>query len=877
MDYRQSIGFFTGPSKLPHPEFLPVARRIAAEGIVLLKNENHVLPLSPQKIAVFGAGAVDFVTCGTGSGYVSTPHVVKVLEGLHNAGFETEGTSWQKRYASALKKADQKDKSITKLQRIYSGMHTILDEIPVTEEDLSACHCDTALYVIRRQAGEDYDRKAEKGDYYLSDQEEENLRKVSSYFRHTVVVLNTCVMEADFIETMPGIEAAFLIGQGGSEAGNALADVLTGKVNPSGHLTDTWAKKYEDYPSSSTFGNNDGNCDQEDYNEGIYVGYRYFDTFGVEPLYPFGYGLSYTTFTQELLSFEADWKQVKAEIRITNTGTRAGRHVVQLYVSAPEGKLDKPYQELKGYAKTKELKPEESETLTIAFPTESLSSYEEETASFVMEKGDYIIRIGNDSRDTQAMAVIHLDETAVLRKVKNHLKPDHPLQELKAPGRKPEEVHPLFTVRLNSEKCETIHGVSPEKKTVEDPAVPDATLVDVAQKKVSMPAFINSLDEDVLCRLVCGTGEETPYHVPKRAKKKYHPVKAPTSSGATTSLFTDSLGIPNWLLTDGTAGCHIALCGAVSWPVGMVIAQSWDPENARTAGQCLARELAYYHYSVLLGPALNIHRNPLCGRSFEYYAEDPVISGLTAAASTEGLQSASGISACIKHFCCNSQETNRLEENSTVSERALREIWLKGFEICVRKAQPHTLMTSYNKVNGIHTSSNRELLTDILRKEWGFEGLVMTDWGTASDKAEDLMAGNDLIMPGCDAGILKAALHGLAPEFEKDGWVKVQIIKVFGGFITKHVEHWNSFELRKDGPDTVSTTVAAKKKLNPKVREAVKNGMAEIRENPDGAKTIVYHGVNRGQTLTKEALKTSASRTLEQIMHSLSFQMMMHQ
>ncbi len=884
MDYRQMIGFITGkPSKHPYAEHMQQARRIASEGMVLLKNENKTLPLMEKKVALFGAGATDTVSCGTGSGYVFAPYTINVADGLKNAGITITSNSWLKRFAKSSKEANKKDKSLSMLDRMWSGMTILIDELEITDVDIAeAKSADTAIYVIRRNSGENDDRKAVKGDYYLSDIEEANLRKVASSFAKTIVVLNTCVIDANFVNEIPGIDAVVLMGQAGNEGGNALADILTGKVNPSGRLTDTWAKKYSDNPASATFGDNDGDSMQEDYVEDIFVGYRYFDTFDIEPLYPFGYGLSYTSFTKTCKKVVADWKNIIITIEVKNTGDVAGRDVVEVYVTAPEGRLTKPYQELKGYAKTKNLAPQESETVTITIPTENLASFDTEKAAFIMEAGDYLIRMGNHSRDTEIVQVICVDEEANLRQVRNEFRLDHELNVLKAPARKAVKTDaPVITLEASSCEtidgaCKTVEGDKPNIKKMQNVKVAsNATLIDVKEGRVTMEEFVASLDDDVLLRLVAGNANETPYSVPSRMKKKVKPVKGPNSSGATTSLFTTSLGIPNWLVTDGPAGLHLPLCGATCYPVGMVLAQTWDDTACETMGIGVGRELEYYKYSIILGPGMNIHRDPLCGRNFEYYSEDPLLSGKIAAATTRGVQQTPGAGVSIKHFACNNQEANRLESNATVSERALREIYLKGFEICVREAQPKTVMSSYNLINGVHTSSNYELLTEVLRGEWGFEGVVMTDWGTKSVKPYDLHAGNDLIMGGYRSEFLKSALMGVQPEFAADGYVVEETFKVFGGFFKETVEHWNVFELSKDGTDTVRTLVASSTALNPKVEEKVKEGIAKIEDNADGSKTIIYSGTNRGAYLDRADVQACVCRVLNQLMNSVSYIEMM--
>lgn len=883
--YRQILGFITGkPSKHPFPEHMTQAREMAAEGMVLLKNENNALPLKNKKVALFGAGANETISCGTGSGYVYAPYVITVEQGLKNAGFTITSEAWLKRFATTSKKADKANKELSVIDRMWSGLTTLIDDIEITEEELtSAKHTDTAIYVVRRNAGENDDRKAEKGDYYLSDAERENILKLVQNFAHTIVILNTCVVDVKELQEMDGVDGILLMGLAGCEGGNAVADILSGKVSPSGKLADTWAKCYEDNPASQTFGNNDGDSLQEDYIEDIFVGYRYFDSFGITPLYPFGYGLSYTKFQINCKEVVADWKTITLTVEVKNCGKYAGKEVVQCYVSAPEGRLTKPYQELKGFVKTKLLQPGEQQIISIIIATESLASYDEGKAAFIMESGKYIFRLGDSSRNTIPVHVLNLDSEVILRQVRNELLPDHPIEVLHAPTRKKENLEGVTTSSLEAKACCTINGACSyteqddvNKKAMEG-IVPnmDATLVDVKEGRVSMESFVASLDEDVLLRLVTGNANETPYAVPVRMKKKVKPVGGPRSSGATTSLFVKSLGIPNWQMTDGPGGLHLPLCGATSYPVGMLMAQTWNVDLAEQMGNGIGKELEYYNHSIILGPGLNIHRDPLCGRNFEYYSEDPFVTGKIAAATTRGVQKIPGAGVSIKHFACNNQEANRLDTNSTVSERALREIYLRGFEICVREAAPKTVMTSYNKVNGVRTSSNFELISEVLRGEWGFQGVVMTDWGTKSDKVSDLHAGNDLIMGGYRSQFLKTALHGDTAEFAEDGYVVVDVFKVYGGFFTEEIEHWNTFELSTEGTDTITTTVKAGVKLNPKVTEKVEMGVATIEEKENGDILVCYKGTYRGTTLSLTDVQACVCRILNQEMNSISYIKMM--
>ena len=896
---REGIYMLTGKQigTIPFPETAQAARQVAVEGMVLLKNDG-TLPFRGKKLALFGVGAIDTIVCGSGSGYAFSPYRVTVMEGLTRAGIEITSGGWFDKYRKAQKTASKEGKKLSIIDKRWSGLTPEAVEPAITAEDLqSASAADTAVYVIRRNTGENFDRKAEKGDYYLSDREEENLRAVAAYFAHTIVVLNTCVIDAVRINEIPGVSALILMGQAGMESGNALADILTGKVNPSGRLTDTWAKRYEDYPAAKTFSTNDGITDHEDYTEDIFVGYRWFDSFGLDVEYPFGFGLSYTDFAMEPVAVTADWDQVRVTAKVRNTGKVSGREVVQVYVSAPAGRLTKPYQELKGYVKTGMIAPGDAAAVTICFATENLSSYDAEKAAWIMEPGDYLIRVGSHSRCTKVAAVLRLDGEAVTRQVSNQLVSEKQLELVDAPVRETETVD-APVIELSAMDCVTEDNVSwipretvtyvpegsdfaiPERKyrfpfdleervqTVR--SCPNATLPDVKSGKVTIEEFVASLDTETLLRIVTGTGKETKHPVPSRAgSKKYSNTIALAASGKTTAQYTKTLGIPALTMCDGPAGLHLMGNNCTAFPVGMVLAQTWDVNAAARIGDNYGMELEKYRVHIALGPGMNIHRDPLCGRNFEYYSEDPLLTGKTAASFTKGMQeNHPGHGVALKHFACNNQEIDRITSTSNVSERALREIYLKGFEICVREAKPMTVMSSYNCINGIHTSSRYDLLTDVLRGEWGFEGFVMTDWDSQSEKPYDFHAGNDIIMGGYSTDIIAAAISGAAPVFDTDGAVHQTVVTAYGGFFKNTQEDWNSFVPDKDGADTVSTTVAAGQKLSPRVEEAVKVGIAQVTDQSDGSKLVTYRGIDRGAWLPLGDIQKCAIRVLTGIMNA---------
>ena len=776
-----------------------LAREAAAEGFVLLKNERGALPLKDKKIALYGMGARMTVKGGLGSGSVEERYSVNIEDGLKNAGYEITTQDWlndyDSEYASTYQAyhdmVEEKVKGLTNPMQIIPLAHSFVYRYPsgrpVTQADIEKSGTDTAIYVLMRQAGEGNDRKLEKGDYYLSDIERENLQILAQAYAHTILVINVGGhIDMAFMDEIPGIDAAVLFVQGGEEGGNALADVLSGKRNFSGKLADTIPMRYEDIPFGEEFSYLNGDVRNEYYKEGIYVGYRYFDSFRKAVRYPFGFGLSYTDFTVETKSVTLNKTSVTARVEVRNIGCVSGKEVVQLYVSAPGGK--KEYQRLVTFGKTGQLKPGVCEILELTFDLAECSSYCEAAAAWVLDAGKYVIRIGNSSRNTTVAAVIDLPGTVVTRQCKNCCAA---VDEL-----------PVFvpeTDRADLPECALLLTADPADFVTEVThyTEPDITETEQEQK------ILDGLTVQELSWFLQGGA----LHNPPKGSFEIH--------GAAGKTVTELLnkGIRNVIFSDGPAGVNIGnkvkalpmggfapavvperycwgvlgaamkaqlekipgriVCRyATAWPVEMLLAQTWNRELLRTIGEAVGEEMLNFGITIWLAPGMNIHRNPLGGRAFEYYSEDPVLTGEMAAALTRGVQSHQGLGVSVKHFCCNNSEDNRNGISANVSERALREIYLKGFEIAVRKSQPKTVMSSYNMLNQVYTANRHDLLTDILRCEWGFEGLVMTDWGSTNDHAgrPELAApaGNDLIMPGSDYDrerILKAIADGkLSPD-----------------------------------------------------------------------------------------------------------------
>ena len=776
-----------------------LAREAAAEGFVLLKNKNGALPLQNQKIALYGMGARLTVKGGLGSGSVEERFSVNIEDGLKNAGYEITTQDWlndyDAEYASTYQAyhdmVEEKVKGLTNPMQIIPLAHSFVYRYPsgrlVTQADIEKSGTDTAIYVLMRQAGECNDRKLEKGDYYLTDIERENLKILAQAYVHTILVINVGGhIDMAFMDEIHGIDAAVLFVQGGEEGGNALADVLSGKVNFSGKLADTIPMRYEDIPFGEEFSYLNGDVRNEYYKEGIYVGYRYFDSFHKAVRYPFGFGLSYTDFTAETKSVTLNKTSVTARVEVCNIGCFSGKEVVQLYISAPGGK--KEYQRLVTFGKTGQLKPGVSEILELTFDLAECSSYCEAAAAWVLDAGKYVIRIGNSSRDTTVAAVINLPRTVVTCQCRNCCAA---VDEL-----------PVFvpeTDRTDLPECALLLTADPAVFVTEVAhyTEPDITETEQEQK------ILDGLTVQEQAWFLQGGALRNP---PKGTLEIH---------GAAGKTATELLnkGIRNVIFSDGPAGVNIGnkvkalpmggfapavvperYCWGVlgtamkaqlekipgrivyryatAWPVEMLLAQTWNRELLRTIGEAVGEEMLNFGITIWLAPGMNIHRNPLGGRAFEYYSEDPVLTGEMAAALTRGVQRHQGLGVSVKHFCCNNSEDNRNGISANVSERALREVYLRGFEIAVKKSQPKTVMSSYNMLNQVYTANRHDLLTDILRCEWGFEGLVMTDWGSTNDHAGRpelaASAGNDLIMPGSDYDrehILKAITDGeLSPD-----------------------------------------------------------------------------------------------------------------
>ncbi len=743
-------------------EHIELSRKAAAEGMVLLKNEGKVLPLAAGKrVAVFGKACTDYVKGGGGSGDVTVAYMHNLIDGLRIK--EAEGKVCLYEPLAAF----YEEETGRQYQEGHEPGMVAEPEVPAGLLQGAKTFTDTAIVTICRFSGENWDRTVgtedvadnpfqsekgrmfvkrsselfERGDFYLSDAEQRMVETVKENFAHVVVVMNVGGMvDSSWFAGDDRIASVLMAWQGGMEGGLAAADLLTGDVTPSGKLVDTFAKSLEDYPSSAHFHDS---LYYVDYTDDIYVGYRYFETIpgAAERVnYPFGFGLSYTRFAvwQKQSRMTEEGFELLAEV--TNIGDYEGKEVLQLYVSAPQGRLGKPAKELKAFVKTRLLRPGERQVVSLFVPKESLASYDDEgrirKSAYVLEKGTYTFWLGTSVRDVEKAAALwelkedivisQLTETCASNLLKERLRADGTMEPL------PTDETAVRISKYNSQETppqgacgRAIPGKPWGKITV----LPQFS--EVAEGKMTLDEFMGLLSLDDLIELLCGQ---------------------PNTGAANTFGFGNLLqyGVPNVMTADGPAGLRIRReCGiyTTAFPCATQLASSWNPELVEAVGKAGALEVLENNMGVWLTPAMNIHRSPLCGRNFEYYSEDPLVAGKMGAAMVRGIQSRH-VAASVKHFCCNNKETARTESDSRVSERALREIYLKGFEIVVKEADPWTIMSSYNIVNGRRVSENQELLTDILRGEWGFDGIVTTDWWNHGEQYLEVKAGNDVKM-GC--------------------------------------------------------------------------------------------------------------------------------
>ena len=693
------------PVKKVTPGMPELLRSVAAQGAVLL--ENRVLPFPEgSRVSVFGRCQIDWFCTGYGSGGdVNMPYQVGLLEGLRCCG----GLTVNRELAEIYEHWCAENPVGGEVWGAWPRFHP---EMPLTREltERAAKDSDQAVVVIGRSSGEDRENALEEGSFYLTAREREMLKLVTERFPNAVLVLNIgAVMDLSFVKEY-SFGAVLIAWQGGMESGNAVADILCGRVNPSGRLTDTVGMTYADYPSAAHF----GGLERNEYYEDIYVGYRWFETFARERvLYPFGYGLSYTSFSREVLPGP---DALTYRVRITNTGSRPGRDTVFLFAEKPSGALGNPARELQDFGKTRLLAPGESQELPLRTDCYRLSSFDEggdtgHKNCYVLLQGDYRLYVGENVRAAGEVGTYTVAQTRVIRELTEAAAPQKPFPILtRVNGNRGEGAAAAKTKDLRA----VILSALPEGK----PITGDRgwKLRDVKEGRVSLEDFTAQLSLEELEAISRG------------AYVMGHPWGARGNAGIFGGV-TESLrdkGVPPVVTTDGPSGIRLYdSCSLM--PIGTLLACTFDTELVENLFAHVGQEMVDRGSDVLLAPGMNIHRNPLCGRNFEYFSEDPYVSGKIAAAAVRGIQS-QGVSACPKHFACNNQETRRQFNDSVVSQRALREIYLKGFEICVKEAAPKNIMTSYNKINGVWGHYHYDLVQTILRQEWGYRGNVMTDW-----------------------------------------------------------------------------------------------------------------------------------------------------
>ena len=771
-------------------EHIELSCEAACEGMVLLKNDREVLPIKKgSRVALFGKGTFDYVKGGGGSGDVTVPYIRNLYEGLslfkNDIAIYDGSARFYEEYVTSQYK-----------QGIVPGM---LKE-PALPEDIladAAAFTDTAIISISRFSGEGWDRKVagvdrnvkceavelvemgnkifEHGDFYLTNAEKKMVKQVSENFDKVIVVMNVGgVVDTTWFKDNEKISSVLMAWQGGIEGGLAAAKILLGKENPSGKLADTFAAKLEDYPSTDGFHEDD---EYVDYTEDIYVGYRYFETIpgaAKKVNYPFGFGLSYTTFILENQKAEAFTLKAKADVvdkkskkdangqepadaivasvTVTNIGGIPGKEVVQLYYSAPQGKLGKPTKVLGGYAKTRLLQPGESQRITIALYMDDMASYDDlgkvKKAAWVLEKGDYEFFLGTSVRDVKKLDYVYqLSKNIVVEQVSNKLVPtslkkrmlsDGSFEEL--PQSKPIDTYATIFPRkkdwketIGADVCMTPAVRAQDKKLITWGQTDNepSQLIDVANCRMSLEDFIKQLSDEQLASLLGGQ---------------------PNVGMANTFGYGNlpEYGVPSAQTCDGPAGVRIAPevgVATTAFPCSTLLACTWNEDMCYRVGVAGGEEAKECNFAAWLTPAVNIHRSPLCGRNFEYYSEDPFLAGKQAAAMIRGIQS-NNIIATPKHFALNNKESNRKASDSRASERAIREVYLKAFEIIVKEADPWSIMSSYNIINGQRASESKDLLTGILRDEWGYEGVVVSDWWGYGEHYKEVLAGNDIKM-GC--------------------------------------------------------------------------------------------------------------------------------
>lgn len=743
------------------PEHAELSRRAAGEGMVLLKNEGGTLPLKRgTRVALFGKATVEYIKGGGGSGDVFCAYTRNIYDGFKLKEDEGKVSVFKPTaefYKEYVKEAGKRIPTRAQIEKIwdrvnamsfckekddiiydtFASMHVAEAHMPDELIAEAAANADIAIITLSRFSAEGVDRKAIPGDYYLSDTEKSLIDRVTAAFPNTVIVLNSgAVVDCEYFAENEKVGAIIFGWQGGLEGGTATADIICGDVNPSGRLADTIPVSYDAYQNAQEFLTG---FEHLDYFDDIYVGYRYFETVpgaAEKVRYPFGFGLSYTDFEfSGAFCGESDGKIVAA-VTVRNVGKVPGKEVVELYYSAPQGKLGKPARELAAFKKTKFLSPGESESLALSFDISDMASFDDlgkiKKSAFVLEKGAYSFHLGASVRATEKLKYeFVLNDDIIIKESKSFCRPTKLEKRLLSDG--------SFESLPTGEPVRS-HGTHAE---IEAKAPAETVKFDEVGETITLDEFIKQFTVDELIDFVgghqnqpgvCNTGAFG-------GMKRLNVPPLPTADGPAGLRLNASTGVPT-----------------IAWPCATLLACTWNTELIEKIGAAGGAELRENNLGVWLAPAMNIHRNPLCGRNFEYFSEDPLLAGKCCAADVRGIQSQK-IAASVKHFACNNRESNRFECDSRVSERALREIYLRGFEICVREADPWTIMSSYNLINGSHTSVSYELLTELLRNEWGFKGAVTTDWGVHSNHSDEVLAGNDIKMGDGEPEELKAAFE----------------------------------------------------------------------------------------------------------------------
>ena len=736
---------------------IELSKEAAREGMVLLKNEGNILPLKAGvKVALFGKGTFDYVKGGGGSGDVTVSYTRNIYDGLKSLGNSIK----------IFEESAQFYKTDVERQYELGRVPGMLEEPELPEELLKKAseYTDTAIISISRFSGEGWDRGGkilgdygensperlrqkifENDDFSLTNAEKTMVDAVKMKFRNVIVILNVGGMvDTEWFRNEERIQSVLMAWQGGMEGGLAAAELLVGEGNPCGKLADTFAGSLEDYPSSASFHESE---DYVDYIDDIYVGYRYFETIpnaADKVNYPFGFGLSYTRFSLEKASAEQKGDHIDIRVSVCNIGDVPGKEVVQVYFSAPQGMLGKPARELIAFQKSRLLAPGETQTMVLSFRFKDMASYDDMgkivKAAYILEQGTYHFYVGTSVRDVAADFVIEVPQNTLAEQLSSKLTPTSLKKRMRADGSFEElpvgdpvltdaNVLKLLSLAKSNGLAPAVKARSRYKLWGEEKKV--HTFDEVAEGSISLKEFMAQLSDKQLADLLGGQ---------------------PNTGVADVFGYGNlpEYGVPNVMTADGPAGLRIrpdrGIC-TTAWPCATLLACTWNPELVEQVGAAGGAEVKENNIAVWLTPAINIHRSPLCGRNFEYYSEDPYLTGKLAAAMVRGIQS-NHVGAAVKHFALNNKETNRKNSDSRASERAIREIYLKAFEIVVREADPWCIMSSYNIINGRRASENRELLEDILRGEWGFQGMVTTDWWTAGEHYKETKAGNDVKM-GC--------------------------------------------------------------------------------------------------------------------------------